>query len=1137
MNGIDGLMPMAVPIADYLLDSLVLGMALTGLVTLLLRLWRGLNPSTRYVVWLGALLAVVTLPMLASLEATHVDDVVPFISGGETASTSPPSTSSVTPPSGRETSSPPNDNGNAATTAPGQLDAEPGDDRSSSESSAASARSDASAAEASSSPDEWHLPAAAALGLVGLWALAALVALGRLARAYARLTRLRRASDSVATEFQRRWLDLARREGIRRTIDIRHCDAIASPMIAGCGRPALLLPSGLLDQISSADLDRLILHELAHVARWDDVLKPAQELIQALFVLHPAVGWIGRNLDVEREMACDDWAVTRRAQTRDDYVASLHALVRWAVEDQQQEPTGSDSALTARTELERRMRRMLRSTRTASARLMRTKLAGAIGLLLVGAGGLALTMPTLGVGSAGALGPLAASQPQACDVTLSPDQSIQSAIADADSGATICLESGEWQESVTIEKSLTLRGIGAQRSTVQATSDEDGSVTPTVEVANGSPEQSTVTLVNLNLIGSQGESGFGAGLSVGELSSNRTVSVTAINVRFANNRSGIAISGDNKRLIVQDSLIEANQNAGVGVLGQGSGKSPSLEMMSTRIRENGRVGVEITSGEVVLNGVAIRDHAEAGIIGGTMESGRTNLSITDSTIADNGRSGESPFGGGILLGLDIRAATFNAAVNAEVENTRIDGNQRGIFIGTETDLTLANSSARENLGWGVMGSVCLEQAGSDDAQLNGEIRFAGQNTIRDNNVSGKLDGQGNPGNHPFTELPDGQVCLPMGEQNESEEGEDSAQAVPAECTVALTPEESIQAAIDEASSGDTICLESGDWTESVTIEKSLALRGIGDERSTIQDSGEANDSVFFIRGEGLDIELRDLKLIGADSGTAAGIQVAGSSLTRSSTLTVASVRIEEAGAGLSLGGQEVSVQVRDSVVTNLGGGRFGVGIRALGDVELSVADTRIVDNNVVSGIDIGREATATVRDTTVQGNAIPRDDGSQGLGVGINVGEGHLRLIDSTVRDNGGLTSSRLDSVQNAGVNVGIVDLQAVTIAPSPATAEIVASEIAGNRHGLMLGPEAALSLETSEVRQNVGWGLATPLRPCINRQFNEFDGLRGDLEFAGDNVIAGNNTSGALDGQGNPGEHPFTNLPDGQVCLPSSLD
>jgi hypothetical protein len=33
--------------------------------------------------------------------------------------------------------------------------------------------------------------------------------------------------------------------------------------------------------------------------------------------------------------------------------------------------------------------------------------------------------------------------------------------------------------------------------------------------------------------------------------------------------------------------------------------------------------------------------------------------------------------------------------------------------------------------------------------------------------------------------------------------------------------------------------------------------------------------------------------------------------------------------------------------------------------------------------------------------------------------------------------------------------------------------------------------------------------------------------------VIAGNNKSGKLNGQGNPGNHPFKDLPDGQVCLP----
>jgi nitrous oxidase accessory protein NosD len=53
-----------------------------------------------------------------------------------------------------------------------------------------------------------------------------------------------------------------------------------------------------------------------------------------------------------------------------------------------------------------------------------------------------------------------------CTVTVQPGQSIQAAIAGAQEGAVICLGEGSWQENLKIEKALTLRGQGAQKTVI-----------------------------------------------------------------------------------------------------------------------------------------------------------------------------------------------------------------------------------------------------------------------------------------------------------------------------------------------------------------------------------------------------------------------------------------------------------------------------------------------------------------------------------------------------------------------------------------------------------------------------------------------------------------------------------------------
>src|SRR5260370_21934325 len=68
------------------------------------------------------------------------------------------------------------------------------------------------------------------------------------------------------------------------------------------------------------------LHEAAHLARGDDVALIFQRLLQAVFALHPVVHWIARRIDLEREIACDDFVVEATGQPR-PYAACLTRVV------------------------------------------------------------------------------------------------------------------------------------------------------------------------------------------------------------------------------------------------------------------------------------------------------------------------------------------------------------------------------------------------------------------------------------------------------------------------------------------------------------------------------------------------------------------------------------------------------------------------------------------------------------------------------------------------------------------------------------------------------------------------------------------------------------------------------------------
>jgi hypothetical protein len=63
-------------------------------------------------------------------------------------------------------------------------------------------------------------------------------------------------------------------------------------------------------------LNQVVLHELAHLRRWDDWTNLAQKIVRALFFFHPAVWWIEKKLSLEREMACDDAVLAESASPR-----------------------------------------------------------------------------------------------------------------------------------------------------------------------------------------------------------------------------------------------------------------------------------------------------------------------------------------------------------------------------------------------------------------------------------------------------------------------------------------------------------------------------------------------------------------------------------------------------------------------------------------------------------------------------------------------------------------------------------------------------------------------------------------------------------------------------------------------------
>jgi beta-lactamase regulating signal transducer with metallopeptidase domain len=156
-----------------------------------------------------------------------------------------------------------------------------------------------------------------AVYFLAAWAAVSTAFLFQIARSIWRLNALRRSCVDIDLEALDPLLrETLQKHGGQRKVTLCSAKQLRVPAAIGLWRPAVVVPEWATKELSSDELNQVVLHELAHLRRWDDWTNLAQQLVKSLFFFHPAVWWIGKKAALEREMACDDAVLAETARPR-----------------------------------------------------------------------------------------------------------------------------------------------------------------------------------------------------------------------------------------------------------------------------------------------------------------------------------------------------------------------------------------------------------------------------------------------------------------------------------------------------------------------------------------------------------------------------------------------------------------------------------------------------------------------------------------------------------------------------------------------------------------------------------------------------------------------------------------------------
>ncbi|GFZ32234.1 hypothetical protein CSC2_27600 [Clostridium zeae] len=141
--------------------------------------------------------------------------------------------------------------------------------------------------------------------------------------------------------------------GIRRKVKILYSNEINSPCVFGILAPKILIPKTLLNELNSADLEYILLHELSHLKRKDLLLNWIMTTLQIIHWFNPIIWLAFSKARKDCELSCDSFVLGKISSSA--YKEYGETLIKIAASYSKYKWTPGVTSIVSTREIKRRI--------------------------------------------------------------------------------------------------------------------------------------------------------------------------------------------------------------------------------------------------------------------------------------------------------------------------------------------------------------------------------------------------------------------------------------------------------------------------------------------------------------------------------------------------------------------------------------------------------------------------------------------------------------------------------------------------------------------------------------------------------------------------------------------------------------